>query len=134
MKDAARSGQYGLGLGDLTDGKGVIGLHRAFHAAGCPNVIGALWKVNDAATAALMAQFYHELRINKREPLAALREAQLTIYHHPERIGDLAGERGKPALDAAAKLGSTTDPKAETKTTPTKLWAAFVLSGVGAAK
>ncbi len=35
-------------------------------------------------------------------------EAQLTIYHHPERIDDLAGERGKPALDAAAKLGSAT--------------------------
>jgi CHAT domain-containing protein len=121
------------GLGDLTEGEGVVGLQRAFHAAGCPNVVGSLWQVDDAATAALMAQFYHELRVNKRSPLDALREAQLTIYRHPGRIGDLAGERGKPALEAAAKLGAAADSK-ETKTTPTKLWAAFILSGVGTAK
>jgi CHAT domain-containing protein len=121
------------GLGELTAGEGVVGLQRAFHVAGCPNVIGSLWKVNDAATAALMAQFYHELRVNKRSPLEALREAQLTIYRHPERIEALAGERGRPALEAAAKLGSasTAKPNEKPKTTPTKLWAAFVLSGVG---
>jgi hypothetical protein len=57
----------------------------------------------------------------------------LTIYRYPERIKDLAGERGRPALDAAAKLGSaaTTKPDEKPKTTPTKLWAAFVLSGAG---
>jgi CHAT domain-containing protein len=121
------------GLGELTAGEGVLGLQRAFHVAGCPNVIGSLWKVDDAATAALMAQFYHELRARKRSPLEALREAQLTIYRHPERIADLAGERGRPALDAAARLGSAAarKPGEAPKTTPTKLWAAFMLSGVG---
>src|SRR5262249_26304370 len=74
------------GLGDLTEGEGVIGLQRAFHVAGCPNVIGSLWAVDDAATAALMVQFYHELRVNKLAPLEALRSAQLTVYRHPERI------------------------------------------------
>src|SRR5262245_49995189 len=121
-------------LGELTEGEGVIGLQRAFHAAGCPDVIGSLWKVDDAATAALMAQFYHELRINKRAPLEALREAQLTVYRHPERIPTLAGERGRPALEAAAKLGSVvteTQPSEKVRRTPTKLWAAFILSGVG---
>src|SRR5205085_3616571 len=100
------------GLGELTAGEGVVGLQRAFHVAGCPNVIGSLWKVDDAATAALMAQFYHELRVNKQSPLEALRQAQLTIYRHPDRIPTLAGERGRPALDAAARLGSaaTTQP------------------------
>jgi len=124
------------GLGDLTEGEGVIGLQRAFHVAGCPNVIGSLWKVNDSATAALMAQFYHELRVNKRSPLGALREAQLTIYRHPERIAALAGERGRPALEAAAKLGAAATVRSDEKAkkTPTKLWAAFVLSGVGTAK
>jgi CHAT domain-containing protein len=121
------------GLGELTEGEGVVGLQRAFHVAGCPNVIGSLWKVNDAGTAALMTQLYHELRANKRTPLEALREAQLTIYRHPERIEALAGERGRPALEAAARLGSaaTAKPNEKPKTTPTKLWAAFVLSGVG---
>jgi CHAT domain-containing protein len=120
------------GLGELTSGEGVYGLTRAFHLAGCPNVVASLWNVNDTATAALMAQFYHELWVNKKPPIEALREAQLTIYRHPERIADLAGERGRPALEAAAKLGSAaTKPNEKPRTTPTKLWAAFVLSGVG---
>ena len=83
------------GLGELTGGEGVQGLQIAFHLAGCPNVIASLWKVNDAATAALMAKFYHELWVNKKPPSEALREAQITIYHHPELIADLAGERGR---------------------------------------
>jgi tetratricopeptide (TPR) repeat protein len=121
------------GLGEDTGGEGVQGLQRAFHLAGCPNVVASLWKVNDAATAALMSQFYHELWVNKKPPIEALREAQLTIYRHPERIQDLVGERGRPALDAAAKLGSatTTKPDEKPKTPPVKLWAGFVLSGVG---
>jgi hypothetical protein len=94
------------GLGELTDGEGVVGLQRAFHVACCPDVVGSLWKVDDAATAALMTQFYHELWANKRAPREALREAQLAIYRHPERIPALAGGRGKPALLKAAKLGS----------------------------
>jgi CHAT domain-containing protein len=111
----------------------VQGLQRAFHLAGCPNVVASLWKVNDAATAALMAQFYHELWVNQKPPIEALREAQLTIYRHPERIPAPAGERGRPALEEAAKLGSaaTAKPDEKPKTTPTKLWAAFVLSGTG---
>jgi CHAT domain-containing protein len=121
------------GLGEQAAGEGAIGLQQAFHVAGCANVIGSLWKVDDAATAALMAQFYHELRVNNKPPLEALREAQLTIYRHPERIEALAGERGRPALEAAAKLGSAAKAKSDEKlkTTPTKLWAAFLLSGVG---
>jgi CHAT domain-containing protein len=121
------------GLGEWTEHGGVAGLQRAFHLAGCRNVVGALWPVNDAATAALMTQFYHELRVNKRTPLEALRQAQLTIYRHPEHIPALAGERGRPALEKAAKLGSAPAPRdaGKAKTADVKLWAAFVLSGVG---
>jgi CHAT domain-containing protein/Tfp pilus assembly protein PilF len=122
------------GLGELTEGEGMVGLQRAFHVAGCPNVVGSLWTVDDAATAALMAQFYHELCVNKQSPLEALRAAQLTIYRHPDRIPALVGERGKPALNAAAKLGPAAGPPVKNEkpaTAPTRLWAAFVLSGVG---
>src|SRR5205807_3759016 len=101
---------------------------RAFHVAGCPNVIASLWKVNDAATAALMAKFYHELWVNQRPPLEALREAQLTIYRHPELIPDLAGERGTVRLREA--VAARASPAAR-KTADTRLWAAFVLSGLG---
>jgi CHAT domain-containing protein len=75
-------------------------------------------------------QFYHELRVNKQAPLEALQAAQLTIYRHSERIADLAGKRGKPALEAAKKLGPAA-AKEKQATTPTRLWAAFVLSGTG---
>src|SRR5262249_30421568 len=119
------------GLGEFTAGEGVQGLQLAFHLAGCPNVVASLWKVNDAATAALMAKFYHELWVNKKPPIEALREAQLLIYHHPELIPDLAGERGAPKLkEAVGVKASSPKPQAATKA-DTKLWAAFVLSGAG---
>jgi CHAT domain-containing protein len=38
-----------------------LGLHRAFHLAGTRNVVASLWEVDDQATAALMALFYHKL-------------------------------------------------------------------------
>ena len=91
-------------VGELTEGEGVQGLQRAFHLAGCPDVIASLWQVDDAATAALMAKFYHELWVNRRPPLEALRDAQLTVYRHPERVPALAGQRGKAQLDQAVKL------------------------------
>src|SRR5262249_31566736 len=46
------------GLGDLTEGEAVAGLQRAFHVAGCANVIASLWKVDDEATAALLSQLF----------------------------------------------------------------------------
>jgi CHAT domain-containing protein/Tfp pilus assembly protein PilF len=120
------------GLGDGAKGEGVQGLQRAFHLAGCENIIASLWNVNDSATAALMAKFYHELWVNKQEPLAALRTAQLTIYRHPERIEILAGDRGKPDQLKTVELKPELDANTKRKqVTPTKLWAAFVLSGAG---
>ena len=107
-------------------------MQRAFHLAGCPNVVASLWKVNDAATAALMAKFYHEMWVNKKPPIEALREAQLTIYRQPELIPDLAGERGAPKLKEAVAVKASVEPSGRRgKTADTKLWAAFVLSGVG---
>ena len=99
------------GLGELTEGEGVLGLQRAFHAAGCANVVGTLWRVDDAATAALMAQFYRELRTNGRPPLAALREAQLAFYRHPQRILALASKRGPidPGVSAQCRLQGAAD-------------------------
>jgi CHAT domain-containing protein/tetratricopeptide (TPR) repeat protein len=121
------------GLGELAGGEGVFGLQRAFHLAGTRNVVASLWRVDDAATSALMALFYHKLWGEGQPSLAALRAAQLTLYRHPERIGDLAKERG-PDFDKIIRLPVLPNPGASEApggTAPVKLWAGFVLSGVG---
>jgi CHAT domain-containing protein len=119
------------GLGETAGGEGVFSLQRAFHLAGTRDVVASLWKVDDQATTALMAVFYHKLWQKHLRPLAALREAQLTIYRHPERIPTLARERGLK-LDTLVALpkASTLDAKRAPRT-PVKQWAGFVLSGPG---
>ena len=122
------------GLGEYTGGEAVRGLQHALHLAGCPNVVASLWKVNDEATAALMTKFYHELWVEKRPPIEALREAQLAIYYgDAEYLASLSGERGRPALNKAVRLsrGDVAQRARQKRRTPTRLWAAFVLSGLG---
>jgi CHAT domain-containing protein len=95
-------------------------------------VLASLWRVDDRATAALMARFYHALWAEKKAPLQALRQAQLVLYYHPELIPALAGERGPPAQRQALTLPRTGEaPAAGAGRAPTRLWAAFVLSGRG---
>jgi CHAT domain-containing protein len=116
------------GLGEVADGEGVLGLQRAFHVAGGQNVIASLWKVEDEATAALMGLFYDNLWREKLPPIEALRQAQLTLYRHPERVPALARKRG-PDLAKAARLPRET-PADGARAHP-RLWAGFVLSGAG---
>jgi CHAT domain-containing protein len=116
----------------------------AFHLAGCADVVASLWQVDDGATAVLMTKFYHELWVKGRGPLEALRQAQLLVYLRPDLVAELGGlHRGPPKLDvsperrqevleqgvqatAAKGMAGKLPPR-----TPTKLWAAFVLSGTG---
>jgi CHAT domain-containing protein/tetratricopeptide (TPR) repeat protein len=117
------------GLGEVAGGEGVFGLQRAFHLAGAKNVVASLWQVDDEATAALMALFYHKLWQENLPSLEALRQAQLALYHHPERIGSLARLRG-PDFEKAARL-PVASGGASARRAPPRLWAGFVLSGVG---
>ncbi len=118
------------GLGDVAGGEGTFGLQRAFHLAGTRDVVASLWKVPDRPTAALMALFYRNLWDRELPPIEALRQAQLEIYRHPEKIAKLAaGFRGKfeevPG-DGEAPLKVGANGKAHPQ-----LWAAFTLSGPG---
>jgi CHAT domain-containing protein len=121
------------GLGEAATGEGVFGLQRAFHLAGARNVVASLWRVDDEATAALMALFYHYLWEEQRPPREALRQAQLALYRHPQEVSQLAKARG---ADFDKTVKRVTQPAAEPMerpkgTAPVKYWAAFVLSGAG---
>jgi len=67
------------GVGKQIRGEGLIALTRGFMYAGAVRVVASLWKVDDAATAALMAQFYKEMFANGKRPAEALKEAQISI-------------------------------------------------------
>jgi CHAT domain-containing protein len=133
-------------LGGVQPGEGVLGLQRAFNEAGARTLVASLWSVNDAGTSILMEEFYSNLWTRKLPKLEALRQAQLAVLRHPERVAKRADElrqqlakRGVPAdvlasrgfdwkeeklPDAAA--GSTVSTA---RRSHPALWAAFVLSG-----
>jgi CHAT domain-containing protein len=66
-----------------TDSRGLpdrqVGLPTAFLRAGARGMIGALWHVQDPATALLMTEFYRQYTTSGRPPAAALRAAQLWL-------------------------------------------------------
>ncbi len=105
------------GIGKVAGGEGVMGLARAFHLAGARNVVASLWKVDDQATAALMRLFYYNLWKKKMGLAAALRGAQLTLYRHPEQIGELASSRG-PKFEETVVLGQTASQSPDGRTAP----------------
>jgi len=72
-------------LGKDVRGEGLIGLTRGFMYAGAARVVASLWKVDDASTAALMAEFYKEMFTNGKRPAAALRDAQIHISRQHKR-------------------------------------------------
>jgi serine/threonine protein kinase len=123
--------QTGLGVG--ADGQSAHTLQWAFQVAGCRNVVASLWKVPDEPTAALMAVFYDRLLRRKQTPLRALREAQLELFRHPERIGPLVDNRS-PDFDKTVPLPADAlpeGPRGRPGRGPVKAWAGFVLSGLG---
>ena len=66
-------------LGRQMKGEGVVGLARAFMYAGTSRVLASLWKVDDAATAALMTHLYEAMLVRDLPPAQALRQAQLAV-------------------------------------------------------
>jgi CHAT domain-containing protein len=70
------------GLADLAPGGELDGLVRAFLMAGVRTVIASQWRVDDEATADLMAAMYRNLSAGQQAG-AALRAAQLTVRGNP---------------------------------------------------
>lgn len=67
------------GVGRQIKGEGLIALTRGFMFAGARSVVGSLWKVDDRATAEMMAEFYKQMFVHKLKPAAALRKAQIKL-------------------------------------------------------
>ncbi len=66
-------------LGKDIKGEGLVGLTHSFISAGSKSVVASLWKVDDRATAALMAHFYQSMLQDGMTPAAALRAAKLKL-------------------------------------------------------
>ncbi|GAK48853.1 tetratricopeptide repeat protein [Candidatus Moduliflexus flocculans] len=72
-------------VGRLSRGDDLIALERTALVAGAPVVAASLWRVDDAATTALMTAFHQELT-QGATPISALQQAQQTVrqqYPHP---------------------------------------------------
>ncbi|MFL4905794.1 CHAT domain-containing protein [Streptomyces sp. MMS24-I2-30] len=92
---------------------GALSLATAFAAAGAAAVVGSLWAVDDAATAALMRDFHSLLNLDGMPPAEALRIAQLRALR-----------------DARARAVGR-GPKARSRAGDPSSWAAFVHQGLG---
>jgi len=62
--------------GKIYRAEGIVGFVQAFLVAGSPRVIVSLWKVDDAATRALMEKFYELWKPGKMPTATALKKAQ----------------------------------------------------------
>jgi CHAT domain-containing protein len=74
--------------GRIGRGEGVVGLSRAFLAAGASCVVSSLWAVPDESTSLLMGAFYRSMVHDERSAVAALNAARLELmrtsgYEHP---------------------------------------------------
>lgn len=75
--------------GQLINGEGLMGLSRAFFAAGAKSVVASLWSVQDKATAELMKQFYHYLLIDQLPVNQALQQAKLAVRNFRKKNGHI---------------------------------------------
>jgi CHAT domain-containing protein len=72
------------GLGKDIKGEGLVGLTHSFMSAGSKSVVASLWKVDDRATATLMADFYDGMLQKGMTPAAALRSAKLKMMQQKQ--------------------------------------------------
>lgn len=64
------------GIGDIVAGEHLLGMRRSLRLAGARRTLTAMWRIDDAATRGLMADFWQRVFAGE-DPGAALRAAQL---------------------------------------------------------
>lgn len=73
------------GVGELHGQEGVLGLKRAFLAAGTQSLVISLWKVPDAETTELMVAFFKHVKQGKTK-MDALRNAKLKLIRQGKTL------------------------------------------------
>jgi CHAT domain-containing protein len=104
------------GLGEVKNGDGVYGLRRALALAGSESQMMSLWKISDAATSDLMAEYYKRLQAGEGRT-EALRQVQLAMIR-----GD------KPAQGSTAAAATRAAAPTKDRSHPF-YWASFIQSG-----
>jgi CHAT domain-containing protein len=118
------------GLGDVRQGEGVLGIQRAFSAAGSRSVVSSLWPVPSEATAELMIRFYTNLWQRKMSKAQALREAQVWMLksYRPSQPSGGNSEAG-PLSELNQPSISLSSARAADALVLPYYWAGFVASG-----
>jgi tetratricopeptide (TPR) repeat protein len=124
------------GLGRPAGGEGYLGFAQALFLAGTRSVLVSLWKVDDVATALLMARFYQNLlgkRPELKAPLSkaeALREAKHWLRDlTAAEVEVLQNELRNGRLGAAPVGPRDEEMEAERPYAHPHYWAAFILIG-----
>jgi CHAT domain-containing protein len=93
---------------DSQDSEGSRGLVEAFLGAGVPQVVAALWDVDDRAAEVFFENFYRHLRAGA-EPPKALRAAQLALFHgNDPKLQDPAAWAGYEVFQVPSHKGRNT--------------------------
>src|SRR6185295_213820 len=67
------------------NGEGMIGMSRAFIAAGASVVVASMWQVDVYATDELMINFHQHRKFERLSASEALRRAQQDMIRNPKR-------------------------------------------------
>lgn len=106
------------GLGELHSSESTLGLCRSLHAAGAQACLASLWRVDDAATATLMSEFYENLLNRRLSKAESLRQAQISLIRGTQRSSRIQRRGATLASDSTEQIVGSP-----------YFWAAFVLSG-----
>jgi CHAT domain-containing protein len=132
-------------LGPQGGGEGLLGFAQVLLGRGARSLVLSLWKVDDTATALLMARFYQNL-LGQREGLEkplpkaeALHEAKVWLRGLSRAdVEKLAGELAKGEVRATEEPKTPLSPRevfkpavpvGETPFAHPRYWAAFILIG-----
>lgn len=80
-----------VGLGEIIDGEGLVGMSKAFLYSGASSLIVSLWSVYDKSTSQLVMDFYREIVKEPARKAHFLRESKLQILKTRQKLS--SGEK-----------------------------------------